>query len=49
MVVGKVQVGEAIGTQAVEPLRVATEHEALEGGCVDGGGRALQIAHDKIG
>jgi hypothetical protein len=41
-------VGEAISTQAVEPLRVATEDIALEGRCLNSGSRTFEIAHHHI-
>ena len=48
VVVGHVQVGEAMLAEAVEPFGLCAEDEALHDGCLNLRGRAFQIAHDNL-
>ena len=49
MVVGQIEMGEAVGTQSLQPLRLGAEHELLHHRRFKRSGRAFQIPHHKVG
>ena len=49
MVVGEIQVGDAVLFQRVEPFGLCAEDELFEDGCLDLRSRAFEIAHDDLG
>jgi hypothetical protein len=49
VVVGQVEVGDAVLAQGVKPLGLGSEDEALLDWGLDLGGRALEIAHHDLG
>ena len=49
VVVGEVQVGDAMLFQRVEPFGLCAEDELFEDGCLDLRSRAFEIAHDDLG
>ena len=49
VVVGQVQVGDAVLLQGMQPFRLCAEDELFEDGCLDFRGRALEIAYHHLG
>jgi len=48
VVIGQIQVGDAVSPQVKEPFRVSTEHKLLHGWRADVSSRALQVAHNNV-
>ena len=49
VVVGEIQMGDAVLFQRIEPFGLCAEDELLEDGCLDLCGGAFEIAHDDLG
>ena len=48
VVVGQVQVGDAVTSECAEPFRIATKYILLYGRCVDLGSGTFQVTHHDV-
>ena len=49
VVIGQIEMGEAMGVKVIEPRGLRTEDEALEGWCMHLSGRTLEITNNEVG